>query len=315
MFGNFRKPMETKNPAKISKVFECTTCNFITNKVFNYKEHLLTRKHKLLQNGNQYQLNSAKPVSKPEKDFICLNCNKKYKNKSGLWKHKKTCINNDECNETETKDINANKITFDKEMFMMLMQQNKELMELLKTNVTNVNANHSYNTNSNNKTFNLQVFLNENCKNAMNINDFIDSIQPTLEDLENVGRVGYAEGISSIIINKLNNMEITKRPIHCSDTKREVTYIKSDDEWNKETDEKPILLNAIKCVANKNISNILEWQKANPGCTQADSRKNDLFLNIVSNSMCGSDKEETNKNFNKIISKISKTVSISDCKI
>jgi hypothetical protein len=150
----------------------------------------------------------------------------------------------------------------------------------------------------------------------MNISEFVSSIKPTLEDLENVGRVGYVEGISKIIINKLNNTELTERPIHCSDLKREVLYIKNDNnEWNKEDDDKPLLTKAIKQIANENIKNITEWQKKYPGCTNSDSRKNDLYLNIVSNSMCGSTKEETNKNINKIISKVSKKVAISDCKI
>jgi len=191
------------------------------------------------------------------------------------------------------------------------------LLDLIKSGLTNTyNSNNIYsnNINSNNKTFNLQVFLHETCKHAMNITDFVSSIKPTLEDLENVGRVGYVEGISNIIINKLSNMEVSERPIHCSDLKREVLYIKTENEWNKETEEKPILLKAIKEVANKNMQNILEWQKKYPGCTNSDSRKNDLYLNIVSNSMCGSTKEDITKNFNKIISKVSKKVSISDCK-
>ncbi len=148
----------------------------------------------------------------------------------------------------------------------------------------------------------------------MNIDEFVDSIEPTLQDLENVGRVGYVEGISQIIINKLNNTEVTERPIHCSDLKREIMYIKNEDVWSKEVEGNPILLRAIKEVAHKNMKNILEWAKANPGCTQADSRKNDLYLDIVSNSMCGLDKEESTKNFNKIISKLSKRVALSECK-
>jgi hypothetical protein len=148
----------------------------------------------------------------------------------------------------------------------------------------------------------------------MNISDFVNSIQPTLEDLENVGRVGYAEGISNIILNKLSKMEVSERPFHCSDLKREIMYIKNEDVWSKESNDKPILIKAIKEVAHKNIQNINMWKEKYPGCSDADSRKNDTFLNIVSNSMCGATKEETNKNLNKIVSNLSKKVNISQIK-
>ncbi len=313
--------MELKKHKKYAPKYYCEFCDYGTSKTSSYKNHLLSSKHNLATQstfGNQNYAEMENDVHQ------CEFCHKIYKDKSGLWKHKhkKLChIIEDEISpETEPSvHINShdNLVTIDKDVFMSMMKDNNEikslLFKILENGVNNIATTNSYN-NNNNKTFNLQVFLNETCKNAMNITEFIDSIQPSLMDLENVGRVGYAEGISNIIINRLNAMEINERPIHCSDTKREVTYIKSDDEWNKELEDKPILLKAIKSIASKNIDNILEWQKANPGCTQSDSRKNDMYLNIVSNSMCGADKEETKKNFGKIISKISKNVSISELK-
>ncbi len=198
----------------------------------------------------------------------------------------------------------------DKDLMMALIKDNADFKSmLLKVLENGTNISNSNNVNCNNvtnKTFNLNFFLNETCKNAMNIGDFVNSIQPTFEDLEYVGRVGYVEGISNIIIKKLNEVGVTERPFHCTDSKREVVHIKDNNEWNKETDDKPILTKAIKEVAFQNIQNIFEWQKANEGCTQADSRKNDLYLKITLNSMGGTD----SANFNKIISRLSKKIMI-----
>jgi hypothetical protein len=144
----------------------------------------------------------------------------------------------------------------------------------------------------------------------MNISDFVSSIKLNLEDLENTGRKGYVEGISNIFLKNLNNIEHHMRPIHCSDQKREILYIKDNDKWEKECEDKPILTKAIKNVANQNIKQIKNWRDKNPDCTASDSRKNDLYLKIVSNSMNGLTEEEGKKNINKIISNVAKEVVI-----
>ena len=181
------------------------------------------------------------------------------------------------------------------------------MMDVIKTGTHN----NITNTNSHNKTFNLNFFLNETCKNALNIDEFVSSIKVSLDDLENTGRQGYIEGISSIILNKLKNLNHYDRPIHCADQKREVLYIKNDNQWIKETEDKPILTKAIKKIANENIKNISEWRDKNPDCTASDSKKNNLYLKIVSNSMNGSTSEESSKNIHKIISNVAKEVVIS----
>ena len=197
----------------------------------------------------------------------------------------------------------------DKELMMMLVKQNTELMSVIKNGTHNTN--NSNNTNhSHNKTFNLQFFLNETCKNAMNIDEFVSSIKPQLVDLEATGRLGYVEGISKIISKNLNNLNAHDRPFHCSDQKREIIYIKDNDEWQKEEENKPILTKAIKIIANQNIRNISEWRKEYPGCTESDSKKNNLYLKIVSNSMSGSTKDEADKNISKIISNVAKQITI-----
>ena len=147
-------------------------------------------------------------------------------------------------------------------------------------------------------------------KNAINIDEFVDNIKLSLDDLEYTGRKGYIEGISNIILKNLNRLSEYDRPLHCSDNKREVLYIKRNNVWNKEERDKPILTNAIKNIANQNIKQIAKWREENPDCTKADSKKNNLYLKIVSNSMCGIDKEETTKNINKIVSNVIKEVAI-----
>jgi hypothetical protein len=140
----------------------------------------------------------------------------------------------------------------------------------------------------------------------MNITDFVTNIKVDMNDLENTGKRGYIEGISNIIIKNLNNLEQHMRPLHCSDSKREVLYIKDNDEWTKESEEKTILTKAIKVIANENIKQISKWRDLNPDCTNSESKKNNLYLKIVSNSMNGLTKEEGDKNINKIISNIAK---------
>jgi len=175
---------------------------------------------------------------------------------------------------------------------------------------TNNNSNNISNSMNNNKTFNLNVFLNETCKDAMNISDFVSSIKLNLDDLEHTGRQGYVQGITNIVLKNLNNVEQHMRPLHCSDVKREILYIKDNNEWTKETEEKPILTKAIKTIANENIKQIKNWRNKNPDCITSESRKNDLYLKIVSNSMNGLTEEEGKKNINKIISNVAKEVVI-----
>ena len=302
----------------ISK-FNCELCDYSTSRRCNYNDHLSSRKHKSAMISNQNQQKISENQQKSATGFTCSICNKMYKDNSGLWRHKKKCkqiveessgSETDSNDEENSADIKQSLLS-DKELMMMLIKQNSQLMEVLK-NGTN-NANHSHNTNNNhshNKTFNLQFFLNETCKDAMNINDFVSSIKPQLADLEATGRLGYVEGISNIILNNLKTLQIHNRPIHCSDQKREVIYIKDNDEWTKEEHDKPILTKAIKTIANENIKNIKEWRNEYPDCTNADSKKNNLYLKIVSNSMSGGSAEESSKNINKIISNVAKQVVI-----
>ena len=301
--------METlgdKNPAFSGHKFSCSLCDFHTSKKSHYNEHLSTLKHKNQLVGDVQLTNPAS--FRPPGKFCCSKCCKQYQSRNGLWKHQKKCI--EDSGGENSADIKQSLLS-DKELMMMLVKQNTQLMEVLKNGThNNTHSNNTNNNHSHNKTFNLQFFLNETCKDAMNIGDFVSSIKPQLEDLEATGRLGYVEGISNIILNNLKTLQIHDRPIHCSDQKREVIYIKDNDEWTKEDDDKPILTKAIKVIANENIKNIKEWRNEYPDCTSADSKKNNLYLKIVSNSMSGTSAEESSKNINKIISNVAKQVVI-----
>jgi len=247
-------------------------------------------------------------------------CSKQYKDRTGLWRHKKKCTfkkeeKNDD-NETTTIYNDEPEITIDEEfkitpkMFYDLLKQNNQLQKNLMELASKPSIGNNNNVNSNNKTFNLQVFLNETCKDALNINEFISQITLSIGDLEETGKLGYAEGISKVFIKNLNDIDLTRRPIHCSDSKREILYIKNEDQWSKEDDNKTTIKNAIKQVANKNIKQITEWQKLNPGYSNPESKQNDKYMKIILNSMSGSSKEESEKNYEKIVRNISKEVVI-----
>jgi hypothetical protein len=307
----FSNDIDSKKLAK----YTCEKCDFNTSSKNDYNRHLLTKKH----NSINSQCLATEKTQK--NSFICI-CGKQYMDNSGLWRHKnkskcdniKDKFDDESDNESDDEyDIikskkNEELITYlikeNAEFKQMLIEQNKQMIEMCK------NAGNNNHTNSHNKSFNLQFFLNETCKDALNISDFVKSIKPSLEDLETTGRLGYVEGVSNIILKNLNTLDSNMRPIHCTDIKREVLYVKDNDEWIKEQDEKPVLTKAIKVIANENIKNINEWRKEHPGCTAADSRKNDLYLKIVSNAMSGSSVDETYKNINKIIGNVSKKVQI-----
>jgi len=303
--------MLTKSCEKVAPNFYCENCDYSTDKKSSFNKHLLTAKHQKLTKVNKscqescqnsYQNNCQEQST----ILLCDNCSKPFKSRVGIWKHKKMCIaNNEELKEPKT---------IDNELIMTLIKENTEfkniIVKLIQNGTTsNINANNN-NVTNNIKTFNLNFYLNETCKDAINISDFVSSIKVNLEDLENTGRQGYIQGISKIFMKNLNNLEHHFRPIHCSDLKLEVFYIKDNNEWTKEGEDKPILTKAIKTIANENIKQIKYWRDKYPDCTDSESKKNNLYLKIVSNSMNGLTKEESDKNINKIISNLSKEVII-----
>jgi hypothetical protein len=239
---------------------------------------------------------------------MCNNCLKPFKERTGLWRHNKTCHPAKE--DAENKTVENDKITNDNLILMLIDQckelrnENKELIEIIK--------NGTHNNNSHNKTFNLQFFLNETCKDAMNLMDFVDSIKLQLTDLEKVGKIGYVEGISNIITTNLKALDITQRPIHCTDNKRETLYIKDEDKWEKEVEEKNKIRKAIKHVAHKNIKMIQKSKEVYPDCIHSNSNKSDQYNKIIIESMGGVGDNDTEKDA-KIIKNIAKGVLIEKC--
>jgi hypothetical protein len=283
--------------------FFCNNCNLFCRDKYNLNRHILSAKHKNASFGNKNEEKEGKGGKKKITNFICQNCNKYFHTNAGLWKHHQKCL----------VVINQDKET-DNNLIQFLINENKELknmvMEVCKQiQPNNINYNNSNNTINNNKTFNLQVFLNETCKDAMNITDFVNSIQLQLSDLENVGKVGYIEGISNIIIKNLKALDVEKRPVHCTDQKREVIYVKEDNIWEKEDETNKQLRKAIKLVAHKNICMLKAFRDKYPDFDDGDSRRSNQYNKIVIEAMGGKGDNEYEKD-TKIIKKITKVVGI-----
>ena len=297
---------------KKEKIYNCLLCDYKSFKLSNYNKHINTKKHNSTIFLNNFEQKSSQEI------YICEKCKKNFNSRSGLWYHKNKCqnnninINNTLHNESIIKIIEQNTelITQNKEFKELLIEQHKVITELSKnTGINTIN-----NTNCNNKTFNLQVFLNEKCKDALNISEFVNSLKLTLEDLENVGEKGFVDGISRIFVNGLKQLDIYKRPIHCSDLKRETMYLKNENVWEKDNDNKENMKKVIKQIANKNIKNIYEWKDKYPDCKYSDSKKNDQYSRIILESMGARTIEEDQVLYEKIIKNIAKETTIDKTK-
>ncbi len=291
-----------KLPESCSR-FYCDICNYKTDKKSSFNKHLLTAKHLELTRVNQ-----KLPKSCSNKKYSCSDCLSSYNSRVGLWKHKKICTKkqHDNCSELITP---PGKLTISEDLLFEFIKQNNELKELLVINNNTfmelAKEGKTINNNTQNN-FNLNIFLNETCKDAMNISDFIDSIKVELEDLEITGQIGYAEGLSRIFINNLNDLHIHKRPIHCSNLRNEVLYIKNDGEWIKEDEKRTHITNALKHIGHKHMQQIYNWQKKYPDFSDPSSKHNDKYNKLICNVMSGSTIEEQSKNINKIIKNVIK---------
>jgi hypothetical protein len=307
--------LSNKMGAKMSQneetVYECIICDYKCCKKFNYRRHILSAKHiKATINSNLATKNEQNEQNEQKTPYCCNNCGKDYQDRTGLWRHKKICglpqNNYDDkitSNVTQiTPELVLSVLKQNSELTTLVAEQNKTIMELAKNGtVQNINM---QNVNNNNKTFNLNVFLNETCKDAMNITDFVDSIQLQLSDLENVGKLGFVEGISSIIVKKLQALDVHKRPVHCADKKREVIYIKDDDKWERDSDEKNKLRKVIKTVAFKNQNLLPKFRLEHPGCNFSESKYADHYSKLVIESMRDDDVEKQDKIIRNIVKEV-----------
>ena len=317
--------MDNEKMPKNAKFIYCKICDFKCFKQSNFETHLLTAKHKKNENDNENGKNDNEKVPKSALPNYVCSCGKIYKHSSGLSRHKNAnnCIqiqNQEQTNiltgeeESEFKVLtnlvlevvkqNQELINQNNEAQKQNQQLTNKIVELSKNGIGNTTITNS-NNNSNNKTFNLNVFLNETCKDAMNIMDFVDSLKLQLSDLESVGKLGFVEGISNIIVKNLKALDVHKRPVHCSDSKREVMYIKDEDKWEKENEERKKLRKVIKRVADKNARLLPEFKKEHPDCIKASSKYSDQYNKLIVESMGGSGNEDFD-NENKIIKKIAK---------
>ena len=282
--------------------YNCICCDYNTSRKSSFAKHELTQKHTLRTTSNVLEQENCKNV------YACTICKKEYKARNSLWYHQKKCtpIVNPENTPTQNTNDEVKNLT---SMVIELMKSNtelqKQMIEVCKTSSTNNSYNH---INSHNKTFNLQFFLNEQCKDAMNISEFANSFDLQLSDLESVGELGYVDGITKIMLDKLNAMDIYKRPIHCSDVKREILYVKDEDKWEKELRSNPKLRQAIKTVSFKNMKVAVLWSDTYPESKASESRLNDVYMKLIIQSTGGSG--EIGDSENKIIKRIAKEIFI-----
>ncbi len=307
-------------------IYKCDKCDYSTSRRFNYLKHIKTDKHKSLLLGDTPEMsNSSPPNPDNTSGHRCPHCDRKYMAQRSLWRHSKQC---QPSSNPETVDKGAFDIfkTTIAELNKMNQIQNSQMMQMFAafieasknmivssqqasqaTNTTNstttnnltVNGDITNTNNSNNKTFNLNMFLNETCKDAMNMSDFVNTIEVDAEDMQNVGAHGYVKGVSNILINNLEKTDIHKRPIHCSDSKRDVLYIKDDDKWERDSINSTKLINAVKAVDHKNYMMINEWAKQHPECEHSFTPANDTYMKLARAAEAGID-----ENIAKVIKRV-----------
>ena len=302
--------MDTLKTPKTLNEYVCECCDFKCRNKKDYNRHLSTRKHKMIIED--------KKVSPLDNQWIC-ECGSSYKFSSGLSRHKKKCTFIIEAKENSKDNSKENKLQSDeinelKEQLKIKSDTNIELLSAVKEMVQAVKegklGNNTTNNNTTNNTtnnqFNLNIFLKETCKDAMNITDFVNQIKLQLSDLETQGSMGYVEGISNIFIKNLDEMDEDKRPIHCTDTKREVLYVKNAGNWEKGETGRDEMKKAIDTISKNNIKQFGQWINENPQCKVAHTPKADQFHQI-SSEVSGSTQE---KNIDKVIRKIAKGTTI-----
>ena len=312
--------MTNEKSSKIEWKFHCETCDYRCRYKSDYNKHIMTLKHKIRTNTNE------KSSDEPDSIKRCEYCGKSYKHASSLWNHKMKCkkimeemesenVGNDADDENSIlptnvsttpneKIIEENNIIKDddvdyKAMFLTMMKKNDELQQTLIDIIPKIGSN---NTNTTHNNFNLQVFLNEQCKDAITLMDFVNSLQIEFSQIEYTGVHGFVEGVSNIFTKAIQNMDVTKRPIHCTDLKREILYVKDEESWNKESGNKDKMKLAIDKVKHNNLVKMSEWIKKNPECHDSTSAKNDLFV-----SMVHANTNENEKDIKKVIKSIAKS--------
>jgi len=300
---------------KTPEKYICNDCDFKCNKNSEWNRHISTRKHLFRINLNE---KNADEITL----YKCKNCNKSYKAKNSLWYHEKKCnidniMKEDENIKVEDLIINSDN-TINANILMEIVKQTQEFKNLLieqnnkinELSVQNAIIQNNITTNTTNNSFNLNFFLNETCKDAMNIVDFVNSMKLTIEDFETTGKLGFVDGISRIFIKELKEMDVEKRPVHCTDAKRETVYIKDNNSWEKENNEKKKFKWVINKIAQMNLNQIQEWQQRYPECVKNNTKENERFTELALVALGGRGAEEEEKYREKIMKNVLKEVLI-----
>jgi len=321
--------METDLGKKGTEKFVCEICAYECSSNYHWTRHVLTAKHK-----RKHLETNLETKREKKGEYVC-DCNRAYRTRSGLYKHKLKCSQKVEDNLVNsllvTPDLVMKLITQNQEFKELLMvqcntisgqsnniiEQSKTISEQSKSAIelaSKVSMNNSYNTTNSHNKFNLQFFLNETCKNAITADQFVDNIKITFDDLENVGNKGFVDGISDIILKQLRTLDVTERPFHCTDVKRETMYIKEgakegESGWVKDSQEKAKLKRVVKCVAKKNLNKIPEWHTEHPEINVLDSKDYDMNHNIIRHSLGDGDDTVLQE---KVVKKIAKEVHVED---
>lgn len=307
--------MDNEKAPKIDNKYYCEKCNFTCSKKSDYTRHLSTAKHKKQEMDNEKTPKNATP-------YMCL-CGNEYKHASGLSKHKKKCTYIQNSSKKETEEVSEDMSKPTMENYLKLMKQNTELHEVVKQSneiikqqselvkqqsemtMEAIDTVKNAKGNTINNNISINFFLNDKCKDAMNIADFIDTLKISMGDLDNFGKGGFIEGVSNVIIKRLNELEVEERPIHCTDVKRKSLYLKDKDTWNKEDAEMNNMKKMIDTVRHKNMMKLPEWQEEHPSSKDISTPKNREYINIANKVMGGATDAEDEHNYKSIISKVS----------
>ena len=313
---------------KSSSIFRCDFCDYNTSKKCNLVKHLSSIKHLCHEKVAKVAPGASESIY-AVRTYVCGKCNKQYRSRNGLWTHSKTCNHSNNfihsnngvngVNGVNSHNPTDTNIAYLTSMVIEVVKNNAELqkqnaelqnkmIDIYKNtnqHITTTTGNNNNHHNAHNKTFNINFFLNEQCKDAMNMSDFVKNINVSLADLENVGKVGYVEGISTIIIDNLRNTELCKRPIHCSDLKRETLYVKDEDKWERSTIDNSRLKNAVRVVEQKNIGLMSSWADHHPQCEDSGTRENNAYMKLSDVVLDG---EESN--IQKVIKRVAKEVKL-----
>lgn len=307
--------------------YVCSKCNYFTHLKSDFIKHEASMKH--IKAVYRDMIGDKIVV---DNKLQCQNCKTCFKSASGIWKHKQKCkpaepptintiandnpfrVDNDSTSTAFICEMFKEMMKSNKEMQNMFLDQNTKLFEMAKQSSTTHQSNNTNSLNTNNQ-FNLNFFLNETCKDAINLTDFINSLQVQVVDFENTGRLGYIEGISRIIMNGIKNMDVNKRPIHCTDMKRETVYVRDQDVWEKENPEKQKLKKAVNCVAQMNLKQLQKWQELNPDCVNNNSRENNEYIKLSLTALGGATEEEEEKYMDKIMKNVLREVVIDKNKL